>query len=235
MREPHRMPLSFRMRHGHVRKQNELEQTLEGVLRRLGLPHLARHAGRRPALALFTVLNACISIGLIAAIAVVTGTALLFPSLGSTAFLMFSSPRTPAASPRNTLVGQALAVSMGYLSLRVTHVPAMWAGGIIEVDWPHVLAATLALGLTVGLMVLLTVELPPAAATALLIGLGALYDPAHLVLLLVAVLLIAMQAVAINRFAGVHYPLWSPFPSRPAADRNATPNQGSRWPAGSDS
>jgi hypothetical protein len=62
------------MQPGQGQRRSKLEQTLEGLLRRLGLPHLARHAGRRPALALFTVVNTCVSIGLIAAIAVVTGT-----------------------------------------------------------------------------------------------------------------------------------------------------------------
>lgn len=200
--------------HGHSQVHSELSLTLEGFLHRLRLHALARHAGRRPALALFTVFNACISITLIAAIAIFTGTVFLFPSLGPTAFLMFYSPSAPASSPRNTLVGQTLAVGMGYLSLRITRVPNTGTNGVVQVNWPHVLAAMMSLGLTLGLMVLLNVEHPPAASTALLIGLGALHNPVHLVLLLFAVLLLVVQAIAINRFAGVPYPLWRPLPPR---------------------
>jgi CBS domain-containing membrane protein len=206
--------------YGHASAGSELERTLAGLLHRLRLRALERHAGRRPALATFTALNACLSIGLIAIIAVVTGTAFVFPSLGSTAFLIFYTPSAPESSPRNTMAGQTLAVVMGYLSLIVTRTPRTGPSGAFEVNWPHVMAAMMSLALTVGLMVLLHVEHPPAAATALLIGLGALQDAPQLVLLLVAVALLVGQAIVINRLAGVRYPLWNPLPAAAVSDQH---------------
>ena len=205
--------------HEHASAGSELERTLAGLLHRLRLRALERHAGRRPALAIFTALNACISIGLIAIIAVVTGTAFVFPSLGATAFLMFYTPSAPASSPRNTMAGQTLAVVMGYLSLIVTRAPRTGPSGAFEVNWPHVVAAMMSLALTVGLMVLLNVEHPPAASTTLLIALGALQDIAQLVLLLAAVALLIGQAIVINRLAGVRYPLWNPLPPEAVSDQ----------------
>jgi CBS-domain-containing membrane protein len=66
------------------------------------------------------------------------------------------------------------------------------------------------LGLTAGLMVLLKSPHPPAGATTLIISLGLLTKPWQLVLLMIAVILLTLQAIAINRAAGIPYPLWNP-------------------------
>jgi CBS domain-containing membrane protein len=42
---------------------------------------------------------------------------LLFPSLGPTVILFFETPLSPQASPRNTLIGHAVALLAGYASL----------------------------------------------------------------------------------------------------------------------
>ena len=80
----------------------------------------------------------------------------------------------------------------------------------VGVTWPRVIAAMLSLGLTAGVMVLLRAPHPPAGATTLIISLGLLTRPLQLVLLMVAVLLLTVQAFVINRLAGIPYPLWSP-------------------------
>src|SRR5947199_4484164 len=78
------------------------------------------------------------------------------------------------------------------------------------VTWPRVIAAGLSLGLTSGVMVLLKSPHPPAGATTLIVSLGILRQPWQLVLLMAAVVLLTLQAIAINRLAGIPYPLWSP-------------------------
>src|SRR5205823_12385018 len=107
------------------------------------------HHARIPVLALFSFINGCISIGIMAALAVVTHSPFIFPSLGPTAFLFFYTPTAPSASPRNTVIGHAIGVAAGYFSLVVTGLtlagPALAAG----VTWPRVIAAALSLGLTV--------------------------------------------------------------------------------------
>jgi CBS-domain-containing membrane protein len=73
-----------------------------------------------------------------------------------------------------------------------------------------VIAAALSLGLTSGLMVLLKAPHPPAGATTLIISLGILTQPRQLVILLLAVVVLTVQAFVINRLAGIDYPVWSP-------------------------
>ncbi len=81
---------------------------------------------------------------------------------------------------------------------------------MVGVTWPRVIAAALSLGLTSGLMVLLKSPHPPAGATTLIISLGILTQPWQLLLLMVAVVLLTLQALVINRLAGIPYPLWAP-------------------------
>jgi CBS domain-containing membrane protein len=78
------------------------------------------------------------------------------------------------------------------------------------VTWPRVIAAGLSLGLTSGLMVLLKSAHPPAGATTLIVSLGILRQPWQLLFLMGEVVLLTLQAIAINRLAGIPYPLWSP-------------------------
>ncbi|HEU5423887.1 MAG TPA: HPP family protein, partial [Nitrolancea sp.] len=59
------------------------------------------------------------------------------------------------------------------------------------------------------LMVLLRAPHPPAGATTLIVSLGILTAPHQLAILMVAVVLLTLQAFVINRLAGLPYPLWS--------------------------
>ena len=188
----------------------EMSDILRGLFTRLRLSWLLDHYARVPMLALFSFVNGCISIGLMAALAVLTGSPFIFPSLGPTAFLFFYTPTAPAASPRNTIIGHAVGVIAGYLSLVVTGLTMAGPALAIGVTWPRVIAAALSLGLTAGLMVLLKSPHPPAGATTLIISLGILTKPWQLLLLMGAVILLTIQALAINRLAGIPYPLWNP-------------------------
>ena len=57
-------------------------------------------------------------------------------------------------------------------------------------------------------MVLFRVSHPPAGATTLIVSLGLLSKPLDLLIIEVAVLLLTLQALLINRLAGIPYPLW---------------------------
>ena len=74
-------------------------------------------------------------------------------------------------------------------------------------------AVALSFGLTSGAMVWLRVPHPPAGATTMIVSLGILTQAGHLVVLMVAVVLLTIQAFAINRLAGLPYPLWAPRPA----------------------
>lgn len=189
----------------------EMSDIVRGLFRHLRLPWLTQHYAQTPILALFSFINGCLSIGLMAVLALVTGSPFIFPSLGPTAFLFFYTPRAPSASPRNTLVGHTIGVVAGYVSLLVTGLTTAGPALAVGVTWPRVIAAALSLGLTAGLMVLCKSPHPPAGATTLIISLGILTKPWQLGLLLVAVVVLTIQAFAINRLAGIPYPLWSPI------------------------
>lgn len=188
----------------------EMSDVLRGLITRVRLPWLLQHYARVPVLAIFSFINGCISIGLMSALAVITGSPFIFPSLGPTAFLFFYTPTAPAASPRNTLIGHGIGALAGYFSLVVTGLTTAGPALAVGVTWPRVIAAALSLGLTSGLMVLVRSPHPPAGATTLIVSLGLLAKPAQLLLLMAAVVLLTLQAIAINRFAGIPYPLWSP-------------------------
>lgn len=192
----------------------EMSDILRGILLRVRLPWLLARHSTVAVLALFSFINSCVSIGLLSILAVITQSPFVFPSLGPTAFLFFYTPTAPSASPRNALVGHAIGIGAGYLSLVITGLTQAAPTILTGVTWPRVIAATLSLGLTSGLMVLLRVPHPPAGATTLLISLSLLARPWQLGILMAGVALLTLQAWLINRLAGIPYPLWGPHQSK---------------------
>jgi CBS domain-containing membrane protein len=188
----------------------QMSDIVRGLVERVRLPWLLQRHSRIVVLAIFSFINGCISIGLMSILAVITHSPFIFPSLGPTAFLFFYTPTAPTASPRNTIIGHAIGVLAGYFSLVVTGLTTAGPALSVGVTWPRVIAAALSLGLTAGLMVLLKSPHPPAGATTLIVSLGILIKPWQLVLLMGAVVLLTLQALAINRAAGIPYPLWNP-------------------------
>lgn len=200
----------------------EMSDILRGLFRRLQLSYLLRHHSSVPLLALFSFVNGCLSIGLMALVALVTHEPFIFPSLGPTAFLFFYTPTAPAASPRNAFIGHLAGAAAGWLGLAVFGLRDAGPALVVGVNWPRVLAAGLSLGLTSGVMVLLRAPHPPAGATTLIVSLGLLPHLWQLGVLMLAVVLLTVQAFVINRLAGIPYPIWAPAgesapsPARPA-------------------
>ena len=178
-------------------------------IERLRLPYLLGHYPTRLVWAAFLLVNGFLTIGMLASVAMISGTPLVFPSLGPTAFLLFHNPMQPAASPRNTLCGHAIGILCGYASLWLMglahHPPTMIEGVHAE----RVFCAAIALASTGALMVLLNVWHPPAGATTLIIALGIITRPYHLLIVEAAVAILVLQALVINRLAGIEYPVWA--------------------------
>ncbi|EKF73174.1 hypothetical protein A11A3_14917 [Alcanivorax hongdengensis A-11-3] len=198
-------------------------QLVNGLLRQLHLERLNQRFNPRLVLALFNLVNGGLSIALIATVALVTQQAFIFPSLGATAFLLFYLPLAEASSPRNVLCGHLIGALAGLLSLYLTGLQDAPAAMLVGVDWARVIAAGLSLGLTSALMALFRVAHPPAGATALIVSLGLMPHPAQLPVLMCAVSLLVVQALVINRLAGIAYPLWRARPARAGAGRPVTP------------
>ena len=156
----------------------------------------------------YVFVNGFVTIALLALLAVVSETPFVFPSLGPTAYLFFFQPMGESSSPRNAILGHAIGLVCGY--------GAFWVAGLGHgapnfhdgVYWPRILSAALSLAFTGAFMVLLRVNHPPAGATTLIVALGILSMPYHLVVIEVAVVLLTVQAFVINRLAGVAYPVW---------------------------
>ncbi len=193
----------------------EMVELAHRLLGRLRTPGAAR--GAPLIVGLFAFVAGTASIAVMALAAWATRQPLIFPSLGPTAFLMFYSPRMPAACPRNAVSGHLIGVVSGYLALvafGLRHTPPALARGV---TLPWVGAAALSLGLTGGLMAALRVPHPPAGATTLIVSLGILPRALELLTLLVSVVGLLLLGLVINRAAGIPYPVWRPLP--PAEQR----------------
>jgi CBS domain-containing membrane protein len=146
----------------------------------------------------FALVNGFVSIGLMAALALVTREPLVFPSLGPTAFLLFRTPRAASASPRNTILGHLIGVVAGYVALLafgLTDAGPAFADGV---SVARVGAVGLSLGLTAGFMVWLRSSHAPAGATTLIVSLGILSRLDQLAILMLGVLILVAQEHAID-------------------------------------
>jgi CRP-like cAMP-binding protein len=191
--------------------------TLADILSQAGRQQVRANAIRSARLsrtwALFMFVNGFISIGLLCGLAKAFHTPFVFPSLGATAFLVFFTPTTPAASPRNALCSNAVAIAVGYGALLLTGLQHAGPALVVHLGWTRILAIALALAATSALMILLNVPHPPAAATAMIVALGIVTKWDYLLVLEAAVALLVAQAIVINRRTGVRYPLWSSVPT----------------------
>ena len=179
------------------------------LLTHLRMTWLLKHLPSRLVWAIYVGINGFVTIGMLALLALVTGSPFVFPSLGPTAYLFFFSPLAEASSPRNTVLGHAIGLICGYAAFAITvgFGPTFATHGGMQ--FARVLAAALSLAATGTLMALFRVSHPPAGATTLIVALGIISQPKELVVIEVAVVLLTAQAFAINRIAGIPYPLWS--------------------------
>ena len=202
-----------------------LKHVVRGLLVRFRITSLVHRHDATVVLAGFSLVNGFISIALMSVVALISRQPFVFPSLGPTAFLFFYTPLAPAASPRNAICGHLIGAVAGWVSLAVFGLLDTGPAIAVGVGGARVGAAALSLGLTSGAMVLLRVPHPPAGATTLIVSLGILRTPAHLVVLMAAVVLLSIQAIVINRLAGLPYPLWAPTKVTPLPPRppEATP------------
>jgi len=188
------------------------------LLRRLRLDWLLDHFPPRLVRSVYVFINGFVTIGLLALLALVSRNPFVFPSLGPTAYLLFFAPLAKQSSPRNTIFGHAIGIICGYGAYVVAGAAAPPFGVHPGVFWPRILAAALSLSATGAFMVLLGVSHPPAGATTLIISLGIISKPSELVIIEVAVFLLVAQALAINRLAGLPYPIWSSAAPTKAGD-----------------
>jgi hypothetical protein len=143
----------------------------------------------------------------------------LFPSLGPAVMLHVTQPRSAESSPRNTLIGHAVALIAGYVLLVVCGLsshPSVLREGVTA---PRIIAAAGSLAVTALVLLLLNASHPPAGATTLIVSLGLLHTPAQLLIAAAAVVLVTAVDWAYNRATGQDMPVWSMPAAEPEGAR----------------
>lgn len=183
-------------------------------IQRLGFhEQLAERHGRASADTLWSALCSGLLIIVPIVLAIAVDSAFLFASLGPIIYEIVERPLAPASSPRNVIIGNALALLVGYSALAVfglRHEPSSIAEGVTVV---RALAAVCAIGVLGALLGLLDMMHPPAGATALLVALGFLREPAALLAMFVGMLVTVALGYVLNRAAGIEVSRWNPPPT----------------------
>ncbi len=159
--------------------------------------------------ALFVFVSAVVSMAILGAVARISRTPFVFPSVGPTAILFFFHPMSPSASPRHAIYGHAIGILCGYGSVWLMGLERAPSSLGLPMGFRRMAAVTLSLALSGSLMILLRAAHAPAAATTLIVSLGLVTRPLHLVAIELAVILLSAEAVLINRAAGLPYPFWA--------------------------
>lgn len=116
----------------------------------------------------------------------------IFPSLGPTAYLQAAAPRLPSSRFYNTLAGHVIGLLAGFFTVWATganSAPIVLSTHILTA--PRVWASLIAVMLTLIGNLALKCTHPPAAATTLLIALGAFRTFQDAVNVLIGVLIIS--------------------------------------------
>jgi CBS-domain-containing membrane protein len=133
---------------------------------------------------------------------------LLFPALGPSAFILFSSPFSPAAAPRTVVASHFVAIATGFVIWNLVAFLCRQPVSLEIGGWPVLASASLALAITCALLIRLSYPHAPACATALIFALGAAKGWYDVLGMAGGVVLLAAQAVLFNRLAGVNIPSW---------------------------
>lgn len=141
------------------------------------------------------------TIGLLALVAMLSGTPLVFPSLGTTAFMLFHDPDAEASCARNMILGHAIGIACGFAALWRTGLANAPATMVEDLKLARVLCAAIALSSTGLLMKLANLWHPPAGATTLIVALGFISLPYHLLTMELAIVALVVLALGINRLS----------------------------------
>ena len=159
--------------------------------------------------ALYSLIAGFLAIFIGGMAAYLLGEPLLFPSLGPTVYILFETPMAETGSPRSTIAGHFVAITVGLFFLVAFGLYGLPSTTVYGVTFAHVVAAALAVAVTSGLLVFAQLRHPPAGATALMVSLGLLTTPRELLSIAAGVVLITVAGLAINRAFGVPVPVWS--------------------------
>ena len=159
--------------------------------------------------AIYTTLGSLLALSVSGGAAIASGEPLVFPSLGATAFLIFETPTAEVGTPRNTIIGHAVAVGVAALALALFGLygePSAFEGGL---DAARAGAIAMSVAFTGGLLRLLRSAHPPAGATTIIVSSGLLDTASQMLAVGVGVLVLTAAGWALNRVMGVPAPVWA--------------------------
>jgi CBS domain-containing membrane protein len=183
--------------------------SLVGVPGAYGLKRWLYRRWRNRGNAVYTFVGSLLAIGLSGTWAWAVNEPLVFPSLGATAFLIFETPMAEVGTPRNTIIGHAVGVGAGALSLALfglLDAPSVYVSGVTP---SRIAAIALAVALTGGVLRILRAAHPPAGATTIIVASGLLARPRQLADILLGVVLLTLAGWILNRLMGVRAPRWA--------------------------
>jgi CBS-domain-containing membrane protein len=183
--------------------------SLVGVPGASGLKRWLYRRWRNNGNAVYTFVGSFLAIGLSGIWAWAVKEPLVFPSLGATAFLIFETPMAEVGSPRNTMIGHAVGVGAGALSLALfglLDAPSVYVAGVTP---GRIAAIALAVALTGGVLRVLRAAHPPAGATTIIVASGLLARPHQMADIMIGVVLLTLAGWILNRVMGVRAPAWA--------------------------
>jgi hypothetical protein len=140
-------------------------------------------------------------------IALATGQPWLFPSLGPTAMLQTEQPTADGSTPRNTLIGHAVALAAGYGSLVLFGLRSAAPVPNAGITPSRIGAAAVSLAVTAAVLLLVRRPHAPAGATTLIVAFG-------------SVCVVTLIDWIYNRLSGEQMPIWHNL----SADRQPPPS-----------
>ncbi len=151
-----------------------------------------------------TTLHTGLLVAVVALAAWLSGLPMLFPSLGPSAFVLATWPRSDASTPRRVIGGHVIGVVAGLVAYHLL------AGGAVVTSQPApgsltglglVASGVLATVLTAGGMLAARVRHPPACATTLIVSLGLLSTLLEGTIVVLSVVVLVVTQLALLRGA----------------------------------
>ncbi len=129
-----------------------------------------------------SAIGAIVAMTAVGLLAVYTGLPILIAPFGASAVLLFGQPKSPLSQPANVIGGYFIAASVGGMAAFLF--PGLWLAGAVAV------------GITIGLMLLLRLTHPPAGAVPI-VAIASHFQPPVLfeVVLTGSILLVAIAVV----------------------------------------
>jgi len=174
------------------------------------IPGLLGRFDEKKVVSFVTAINGGLAILVLSLFAWLTDLPLAFPALGPSAFILFSSPLSIAAAPRNVIMGHWISLATGFIIWNLVSYCSGAAVSLQSGNWPLLCSASLTMAVSSVLLLRLSCPHPPACASGLVVGLGAIIAWPDLLVIAVAVVCLTYQAYAMNRLAGLPVPVWSP-------------------------